>query len=71
MNRLNIDDTDTESDDTDGVIDPSRLWLDEWSTCFNTQEVVPDRMGIVCWWGVSHSLYSNTRYVTTFLQIHG
>ena len=50
MNHLNINDTDSESDEnTDGVIDPSRPWLDEWNTYFNTHEVVPGGMGIVCW----------------------
>ena len=62
MNRLNIDDTDSDSDEnTDGVIDPNRLWLDEWNTYFNTHEVVPEGMGIIRWWGVSCSfLFGHT-----------
>ena len=33
MNRLNIDDTDSESDaNNNGMTDPSRPWLDEWNT---------------------------------------
>ena len=36
-NCLNIDDTDSESNDNaDGVIDPSQPWLDEWNSYFNT-----------------------------------
>ena len=50
MNRLNIDDMDSDSDEnTDGVIDPNRPWLDEWNTYFNTHEVVLEGMGIVRW----------------------
>ena len=50
MNHLNIDDTDSDSDEnTDGVIDPNRPWLDEWNTYFNTHEVVLEGMGIVRW----------------------
>lgn len=51
--RMNIDDTDSESDNGGNeAVDPSRPWLDEWNTYFNTHEVVPEGMGIVRWWGV-------------------
>jgi hypothetical protein len=50
---MNIDDTDSESDNGGNeAVDPSRPWLDEWNTYFNTHEVVPEGMGIVRWWGV-------------------
>lgn len=56
--RLNIDDTDTESDNNDDdSTDPNRPWLDEWTMYFNTHEAVPDGMGIVHWWGVCLTLF--------------
>ena len=63
-NRLNIDDTDSESDDDDTkASDPSKPWLDKWNTYFHTLEVVPDGMGIVRWWGVC-TLYSLVNLVS-------
>lgn len=52
-NHLNIDDTDSDSDDgANEMVDPSNPWLDEWNTYFNVNEVVPEGMGVVQWWGV-------------------
>ena len=51
--RLIVDETDSESDDHNNeATDPSRPWLDEWTDYINTNEVVPEGMGVVCWWGV-------------------
>jgi hypothetical protein len=46
---MNIDDTDSESDE-DG--DPGSPWLNEWTTYLNSNEVIPEGMGMVQWWGV-------------------
>jgi hypothetical protein len=60
LNRRNIDDTNTESDDNNDrqVANPMSSWIDEWKLYINTYEVVPDDMGIVQWWGVSLQLCS-------------
>ncbi|KAH9063531.1 hypothetical protein EDB87DRAFT_199265 [Lactarius vividus] len=50
--RLNIDDTDSESDEDSEDVDPDRLWLNEWTAYLNSNEVVPEEMGTVHWWGV-------------------
>jgi hypothetical protein len=52
--QWNVDDTDSSSDDEDrpqvtNAVDP---YLEEWSLYLNTNEAVPDDMGIVQWWGV-------------------
>ena len=58
---MNIDDTDSESDDgSNKAVDPSRPWLDEWNMYFNTHEVVPEGMGIVRWWGVCQPYLCST-----------
>ena len=48
-----IDDTDSSSDedcaDTTSTVDP---YLQEWNLYLNTNEAVPDDVGIVQWWGV-------------------
>jgi hypothetical protein len=49
---VNIDDMDSESDEDGEIIDPNRLWLDEWTAYLNSNEVVSEGMGIVHWWGV-------------------
>jgi hypothetical protein len=72
-NRLNIDDTNSETDDlSDEALDPNRPWLDEWNSYFNTHEVVPEGMGAVCWWGVWFLISPVQSYpLDTVLQIHG
>jgi hypothetical protein len=49
---------DSESDNnSNNLIDPNRPWLDKWNTYVNTNEVVPEGMGIVHWWGVCLPLF--------------
>lgn len=55
--RLNIDDTDSESDEDSEDVDPDRLWLNEWSAYLNSDEVVPEGMGTVHWWGIHGQRY--------------
>ena len=71
--RLNIDDTDSESDDNNNeTSDPSRPWLDEWNSYLGIQEVIPEDMGVVRWWGVwLQYLLFKLVYSDTILQIHG
>jgi len=52
---LNIDDTNSNTNTDDEAADPSRPWSKEWSAYINSNEVVPEGMGIVHWWGVSQS----------------
>ena len=59
--RCNVDDTDSESDGDDcQQVDATNSWIDEWKLYIDTNEVVPDEMGIVRWWGVriSFSCYN-------------
>jgi hypothetical protein len=56
--RMNIDDTDSESDE-DG--DPGRPWLNEWATYLNSNEVIPEGMGMVQWWGIHGQRYPTWR----------
>ena len=71
--RLNIDDTDSESDDNNNeTSDPSRPWLDEWNSYLGIQEVIPEDMGVVRWWGVwLQYLLFKLVYSDAILQIHG
>ena len=71
--RLNIDDTDSESDDNNNeTSDPSRPWLDEWNSYLGIQEVIPEDMGVVRWWGVwLQYLLFKLVYSDTILQTHG
>ena len=71
--RLNIDDTDSESDDNNNeTSDPSRPWLDEWNSYLGIQEVIPEDMGVVRWWGVwLQYLLFKLIYSDAILQIHG
>ncbi len=66
LHHQNVDDTDTEDDDDDDVfdnlVDPSRPWLEEWNLYLNTHDIVPEGMGIVCWWGVSLSAPTLPRF---------
>jgi hypothetical protein len=59
--RCNVDDTDSKSDGDDcQQVDATNSWIDEWKLYIDTNEVVPDEMGIVRWWGVhiSFSCYN-------------
>ena len=49
-NHFNVDDTDSETEDNCQHIDGG--WIGEWKLYMNTREVVPDKMDVVCWWGV-------------------
>ena len=71
--RLNIDDTDSESNDNNNeTSDPSRPWLDEWNSYLGIQEVIPEDMGVVRWWGVwLQYLLFKLVYSDAILQIHG
>ena len=71
--RLNIDDTDSESDDNNNeTSDPSRPWLDKWNSYLGIQEVIPEDMGVVHWWGVwLQYLLFKLVYSDAILQIHG
>ena len=49
----NIDDTDSSSDDEDYLKALSTgNHLEEWNLYLTMNEVVPDEIGIVGWWGV-------------------
>jgi hypothetical protein len=49
---MNINDTDSESDEDNDIIDPNRPWLDQWTAYLNSNEVIPEGLGMVHWWGV-------------------
>ena len=54
IGRWIVDDTESSSDDDDSpqVANMADTYLEEWNAYINTNEVVPDGMGTVQWWGV-------------------
>lgn len=54
----NINDTDTEDNagDSEATAALSNAWMVEWKAYLNTNEDIPEGMGIVQWWGVSMSI---------------
>ena len=50
----NIDDTDSEDDSNSNqaAIILANVWVDEWQVYLNTNEDIPNGLGIVHWWGV-------------------
>ena len=57
IGRRNIDDTDSchsSSDDESysQVSSTADAYLEEWNLYLNTNEIVPDDIGIIGWWGV-------------------
>ena len=65
----NVYDTDTETDDDDSeqVVNVGSRWIEEWKLYFSTHEVVPDGVGIACWWGV-HTIFKFPE--STMLTVH-
>jgi hypothetical protein len=56
---VNVDDTESEGEDHDGdVYDAEKPWLAEWNRYEKMHKAVPERMGIVQWWGVCHVITS-------------
>ncbi|KAG6901222.1 hypothetical protein C0995_015084 [Termitomyces sp. Mi166 len=53
---------DTDSEDSDSDIDnsndPSQPWMDEFRWYLNTNDILPDGMTIVEWWGIHDHRYS-------------
>ena len=57
LGHRNVDDTDSSSDDEDYLQASSTVnYLEEWNLYLNTNEIMPDDIGIVGWWGVHHML---------------
>ena len=54
LGRRYIDDSDISSDDSDSIQATSTVntYMEEWKLYLNTNEVVPDDVGIARWWGV-------------------
>ena len=63
----NVDDTDSSLDDEDYPEASSTVnYLEEFNLYLNTNEIVPDDIGIVSWWGVRQRCYSITRDLILF-----
>ena len=46
-------DSEDDAEDCDATANSPNAWVDEWKAYINTNEDVPEGMGIVRWWGVS------------------
>jgi len=49
---LNLNNTDSKTNDNSEAINLDRAWVGEWNTYLNSNEAIPEGMGIVDWWGV-------------------
>ena len=67
----NVDDTDSSSDDEDYLEASTVNYLEEFNLYLNTNEIVPDDVGIVSWWGVHQMFLFHHRRSYIFLVVWG